>query len=321
MTTHTPTIEQFQGAVIGSAIGDAMGCPTEFLSMAQIVEQYGKLGVTDYALFREEDGRRFAPYTDDTQMAEAVCRGLLDEHSGLDAAMRAIAKRFIDWEANPQGGHRAPGKACLEGCQRLAAGAQWNEAGGRNAGGCGSVMRAYPFGLLFHHDMDKSTQWAAEHSRLTHGAPIALAACAAMAVGTAMALHHEPVESILQKMVDTASRYSPETAFMLQKAVDAPAEKERNMKSWYEGWAAHEAIAISAYLFKIHLSDPRAAILSATNSPGDSDSIAALVGALIGAYHGIDVFPEHWIRHLERNQELLALAGALYHAEYSTTRR
>ena len=315
---ESPTLEQFQGAVIGSAIGDAMGCPTEFLSMSQIHKQYGDKGVTDYVLFREENGLRFAPYTDDTQMAEAVCRGLLDApidaQTDLDTTMNAIARRFIDWEADPQGGHRAPGRACLEGCQRLANGAAWDEGGGRNAGGCGSVMRAYPFGLLFADDIDKAAQWSAEHSRLTHGAEIALGACAAMAVATAMALHRAPIETILQRMVESAAAHSPETAFMLQKAADAPAEKERNMKSWYEGWAAHEAIAISAYLFKIHLNNPRDAILSAANSPGDSDSIAALVGALIGAYHGIDAFPEHWITNLERNRDLLALAESLYHA-------
>ena len=310
----TPTLEQFQGAVVGSAIGDAMGCPTEFLSMAQITEKYGAQGVSDYVLFREEHGTRFAPYTDDTQMAEAVSRGLLENHQQLDAAMNAIATRFIEWEAQPQGGHRAPGRACLEGCQRLAAGSPWSEAGGRNAGGCGSVMRAYPFGLFFFNDVNKAESWAAEHSKLTHGAPIALAACAAMAVGTNMALQRQPVEAILLAMKQAAARYSPETAFMLQKAAEAPAEKERSMKSWYEGWAAHEAIAISAYLFKIHWQDPRSAILAAINSPGDSDSIGALVGALVGAYHGLSLFPEQWINELERSQELMALANAIYHA-------
>lgn len=308
------SLNQFQGAVVGSAIGDAMGCPTEFLSMAQIYEQYGQQGVTGYVLFREEGGDQFAPYTDDTQMAEAVCRSLLDNSQDLDSTMNTIAKRFIIWESNPQGGHRAPGRACIEGCQRLAKGIHWSEAGGKNSGGCGSVMRTYPFGLFFCHDIVKAEQWAVEHSKLTHGAPIALAACAAMAVGISMALKKQPINEIMYTMTSTAARYSPETAFMLQKASESPAENEHSMKAWYEGWAAHEAIAISAYLFKIHYQNPKEAILSAANTPGDSDSIGALVGALVGAYQGISAFPKEWIERLERNKELLKLASDIYEA-------
>ena len=146
---RSPDLDQFQGVVVGSAIGDAMGAPTEFLSMAQIHAQFGERGVTGYVHFREENGREFAPYTDDTQMAEAVCRGLLEEHQELDPSMTAIGQHFIRWESAPLGGHRAPGGACLNGCQQLAKGVPWPEAGGKNAGGCGSVMRDYPFGLFF----------------------------------------------------------------------------------------------------------------------------------------------------------------------------
>lgn len=306
------SLAQFQGAVIGGAIGDAMGAPVEFHSMARIYEQYGQQGVTDYVQYREVNGLRFAPYSDDTQMAEAVIRGLLSSHDEIDDAMQVIAQNFIDWEAHPQGGHRAPGGACLEGCRRLARGMAWHEAGSPGAGGCGSVMRAYPFGLFFYEDLDKAVEWAAAHSKLTHGAPIALAACASMAVATSMALAHQPVDAILAKMVEVAARYSSETAYMLSKASETPAAGEKSIKAWYEGWAAHEAVAIAAYLFKHYHHSPKEAILAAVNSPGDSDSIGALVGSLVGAYRGIDVFPAGWVEHLERSQELKLLATDIY---------
>ena len=103
------------GAVLGAAIGDALGHPTEFLSIEGIEQRYGPKGVLDYVLFWEADEKRFAPYTDDTQMAEQVFRALGDsvKHGlGLDATMRGMAERFIEWSINPQGGHRAPGRAC-----------------------------------------------------------------------------------------------------------------------------------------------------------------------------------------------------------------
>src|SRR5207249_6145442 len=123
--------------------------------------------------------------TDDTQMAEVVLRTLLEGHSDLDDTMQRLAQGFVRWSRSPQGGHRAPGNACLAGCRRLADGVAWREAGGATAGGCGSVMRAYPFGLVFAADLDKAEAWAVEHSKLTHRDPIALAASAALAVGMA----------------------------------------------------------------------------------------------------------------------------------------
>jgi ADP-ribosylglycohydrolase len=177
------------GAVLGGAIGDAMGHPTEFLSLEAIAGQYGDQGVTGFELYWERDGRRFAPYTDDTQMAEVVLRALRDGRAAgedLDGTMRRMAAALVEWSVHPQGGHRAPGNACLAGCHALAEGAHWSEAGGEQAGGCGSVVRAYPFGLVFADDLRRAEAWAVAHSRLTHRDPIALAACAAMAVGVAL---------------------------------------------------------------------------------------------------------------------------------------
>src|SRR5437764_1405491 len=67
------------GVVLGAAIGDAMGHPTEFLSsVAQIRAKYGPEGVTKFELWWDRGGKHFAPYTDDTQLAEAVLRALVE---------------------------------------------------------------------------------------------------------------------------------------------------------------------------------------------------------------------------------------------------
>jgi ADP-ribosylglycohydrolase len=129
--------ERCRGAVLGAAVGDAMGHPTEFISsFAAIRHRYPPAGVTRFELFWERDGQRFAPYTDDTQMAEIVLRTLLDGHDNLDDCMRRLARDFVEWSHRPQGGHRAPGNASLAGCRALARGATWLEAGGAQAGGC-----------------------------------------------------------------------------------------------------------------------------------------------------------------------------------------
>jgi len=82
-----------------------------------------------------------------------------------------------------------------------------------------------------------------------------------------------------------------------------------------EGWAAHEAIAAAAYVLARHSEDPRAAILEGANTPGDSDSIATLAGALVGSRVGLAQFPTEWVSCIERSNDLLGLA---YEAELAT---
>lgn len=300
------------GVVLGAAIGDAMGHPTEFIpTVAQIRAKYGSQGVTRLELYWDRDGKHFAPYTDDTQMAEAVFRALLESRGqDLEATMNRMASRFVDWSMNPQGGHRAPGNACLAGCEALRQGAHWSMAGGATAGGCGSVMRAYPFGLVFAQDVRKAEDWAVAHSKLTHRDPIALAACAAMAVGVALLARGERVEHASSEMVAAACRYSAKTAAMMATAIEEArggVEPEVTLDR-LRAWAAHEAIASAVYLLERHPDDARAAILEGANTPGDSDSIATLAGALVGARVGARGLPQEWVKDVERADELMALA-------------
>ncbi len=302
------------GCVLGAAIGDAVGKPTEFItSFEGIRHRFPPNGVTGFTEYWERDGQRFAPYTDDTQMAEVVLRSLLFGHHqnlGLAATMEHMAAGFVDWSLNPQGGHRAPGNSCMAGCRALAGGAHWSEAGGATAGGCGSVMRAYPFGILFAADVALAETWAVEHSKLTHRDPIALAACAAFARCIAMTLQGAGDEQVLAVAVSAAAGYSPQTAEMMRVALregrdGTPPEVTLQR---LQGWAAHEAIAAALYVVTRHPHDPRTAILEAANTPGDSDSIATLVGALLGARCGLEVLPEEWIADVERSAELRELA-------------
>jgi ADP-ribosyl-[dinitrogen reductase] hydrolase len=308
--------DRMAGAVLGAAIGDALGHPTEFMDMAAIHAKHGPAGVAGFTLWWTRDGARFAPYTDDTQMAEAVLVGLLagrTQHLDLDGTMGELARRFVDWAAHPQGGHRAPGNACLAGCRALAQGVPWREAGGATAGGCGSVMRAWPFGLVFVDDLARAEEWAVAHSALTHRDPIALAACAALARGVALAVRGAEPDAIATDMVRTAARHSPSTAALVQGAIDDVTHGVQPDVTLdrLRGWAAHEAIAAALYVFLRHPNDPRAALLEGANTPGDSDSIASLAGALVGARCGLAALPSAWVYDVERSDALLALAASI----------
>lgn len=315
MSSTAPSFEsRVRGAVLGAAIGDALGHPTEFISSFEaLAARFPPAGVTGYALYWERDGRRFAPYTDDTQMAEIVLRELVltsRDRRSLDDTMQAMGASFAEWAEAPQGGHRAPGGACLRGSRRLGGGVPWRDAGGPEDGGCGSVMRAYPFGLAAWDNAEAAELWAVEHSYLTHRDPIALASCAATAVAMARIVSGAAVTDALAEMPDVAARHDPKTGAMIQQALIEAANGTPPTVTLQrlQGWAAHEAIAAGAYVVARHPGDIAAALLEAANTPGDSDSIATIAGALLGAAHGLESLPPGWVADLERNDELTALA-------------
>ena len=147
----------------------------------------------------------------------------------------------------------------------------WWDVGPLCAGGCGSVMRAHPFGLVFANDPDKAADWAAQHSKLTHGHPMALAACAALAMGVAYALQNKDAQEILDAMIAVAQKYDNETAQKMRQARKWAEEVKLKRKRFtdifealqnqefrafhnkvfttFEGWAAHDAIAATVYIF------------------------------------------------------------------------
>ena len=310
----SPLGSRITGAILGAAIGDALGHPTEFRKTRQAIEEaFGVGGVRGFVLYWDRDGKHFAPYTDDTQLAWTVLVSLIESVRGgwsLDRTMERIAQRFVCWAYEPTGGHRAPGNATLAGCRRLLHGSSWREAGDAKAGGCGSVMRAYPFGLLFCGDPDRAEHWAAEHSYPTHQASIALAASAGMARGMAVATTGSPSETVLTEMIAAAGRFDRTTATLLGNAV-AAASSNRSTEEVLDGlpgWAAHEALAAGAFLYARYPENFSAAVLAGANAPGDSDSIATLAGALVGSSVGLSGIPEGWVTDVEDSQRLAGAA-------------
>ena len=114
-------------------------------------------------------------------------------------------------------------------------------------------------------------------------------------------------------MVAAACRHSARTAGKITRAIDEALrgiEPEVTLQRLL-GWRGDEAIAAAVYTFIRHADDPTTAILEAANTPGDSDSLATLVGAMVGARGGVEALPEQWVRDVERSSELSALADRI----------
>jgi len=88
----------------------------------------------------------------------------------------------------------------------------------------------------------------------------------------------------------------------------------RDVLGRLHGWDAATAVAAAVYLWARHPRDFESAVLEGANSPGDSDSLASMAGALVGAGVGLETIRRQrpdWVTRLERVNELCALADDL----------
>ncbi len=330
----TSEIDRFRGCIIGLAVGDALGHPTEFIpSVRAIRARWGDLGVTTFEATEDHPPGTF---TDDTQMSIAAARALIRAgHAGTDRLMATLAREFVAWAASPAN-DRAPGGACMTGCRALAAGASWREAGVANSKGCGAAMRAAPFGLYFAGDVEALVRAAAAQSALTHRHPTGIASSVAAAAAVATALRSESLNGLAAAVrahvehVDEATLLEAGCEPALARSIgnrqmlaaldrleQTLAVETDDVCSVLGGaWVGEEAVATALWCVLRAQSDFRAAVLMGANSSGDSDSIACIAGAIAGAAWGLPAIDATWVRDVESSALLDALARSLYEAKH-----
>ncbi|MBN1105481.1 MAG: ADP-ribosylglycohydrolase family protein, partial [Deltaproteobacteria bacterium] len=195
-------LDRTKGVIYGLAIGDALGAPTEFLTLDRIKATYGQGGIRDIpdpALF-----------TDDTQMSIAIAEALIRAgEKDIDAIMEAVREEFIQWYHSPEN-NRAPGGTCLKGVANMETGTHWSKSGVARSKGCGSAMRSAPIGYLYQHDPDKLMEVAHATGICTHGHPAADAACIGAAYLVKLALDGVKPENMLQDLFSFTAEISTE---------------------------------------------------------------------------------------------------------------
>lgn len=322
------------GSLFGLAYGDALGKPTEFLDLAAITARYGPGGP------RELEGDP-ALVTDDTQMALAVAEGLVAAGSfAPDAVEGQWRARFIEWARSPEN-NRAPGMTCMRAIAGLEDGYRWQRATIAGSKGCGANMRVTPVGLLPGIDDDTLAGLSQLQAGMTHGHPTGLAASELTAYtvkvlrdGAALAdvpallrarcaaqrevyrddwlgdLWEQPGATTPDEYIARGWAECVDVLDRLDAALAAPDPSGDPCAVTGAGWIAEEALATALYCALLFPDDPVAALGRAAASSGDSDSIAALAGAFLGAAHGMSCWPSAWENQIEYAQRLRALGTA-----------
>ncbi|QTD97912.1 ADP-ribosyl-[dinitrogen reductase] glycohydrolase [Streptomyces cyanogenus] len=281
--------ERARGALLGLAVGDALGAPAENLRPSEIRARWGR--ITGY-VSEQPCG------TDDTEYA--IFSGLLLARHGSALTPAHVEAAWHEWIADrAEGPFRGAGfseRGTLENLRRgLAAPIS---AQHRHAWSDGLAMRAAPFGVFAAGRPAEAARLVAIDGSVSHeGEGIYGGQAVAAGVAAAMTGASVPV------VIAAALAVIPEdswTARSLRRAVAVAHRGERAVRSavviggypWTD--LAPEAVALAFGAYAAADGDFREAVLTAVNMGRDADTTAAVAGALSGATQGLAAIPSPW---------------------------
>lgn len=288
------------GALLGLAVGDAIGTTLEFTARDSLPRLTGMIGGGPFHLKPGE-------WTDDTAMALALADSI-EVCGGLDEA--DVMRRFVQWRE--EGAYSCTGTCFDIGMTVSAALSRWQRSGRPLAGstdpntaGNGSLMRLAPAVIASFRDRERMREWAARQSRTTHGAPEAVDACVAFAELLADAINGRPRNKV---MAPRGGDYSPRIAAIVGDAWRGKSRSEIRGS----GYVVH---SLEAALWCVGRTGTFAdAVLLAANLGEDADTTAAITGQLAGALYGIDGIPEEWRTQVALGPRIANIAARLFDA-------
>lgn len=301
---HAEQLNRAQGALIGLALGDALGMPSQTLSRALIQAHYGQISdfVAPYDDHPVSHGLRAAQVTDDTEQAILLAERLLSNPRSFDAS--GWAKDLLAWEVDVQrrGLRDLLGPSTKAALSAIEAGV---EPGLAARGGTtnGAAMRVCPVGIACSlDDMGQFVDTVEMTCRVTHNTGEAIAAAAAVAAAISVQIDGADLDRAMDVALDAASMGQtrgyqtgdPDMRGRILQALeyataeitnDELADAIGNSVASYESVAAAFAIARRAN------GNVWNAALIAANFGDDTDTIGAIGCAICGAGSGMTGIP------------------------------
>ncbi len=284
-----PTLEQFAGCLLGLAVGDAVGAPFEGLPADNVFWGYG----TGRDLLAVPPGETLR-YTDDTEMMIGVAQTLADCGRTVEEPLcQAFAANY-----HPERGYGQGARRVLE---AMAAGGDWRAIAANHfpggSFGNGAAMRVAPVGLLFCHDLDRVLEEARLSALPTHVHPLGIEGAQLLAVAVALALRPGPLDR--RAFFRELRRRARSEEF--RWALSAAARLRRGDSVHFLGSSleAHRSVVTAIACFALTPDHYQDAVARVIGLGDDTDTLAAMTGALCGARLGLAGIPARLVAGLE----------------------
>jgi ADP-ribosylglycohydrolase len=304
----TATTDRIVGALIGLAVGDALGTTLEFKRPGSFAPLTDMMGGGPFALKPGE-------WTDDTSMALCLAESLL-ELGRFDPVDQL--QRFVRWWKE---GHLSSTGRCFDigGQTRTALGdfvrtgnPHYGPTGPMNAGN-GSLMRLAPVPMAFWREPQRAIELAAESSRTTHGNVECVDACRFFAAVLVGAIEGRAKTDLL------TANFSPlpglwDAELLASKVASVAAGSYHAKQPPAIRGTGYVVDCLEAALWAFATTDDFAsAVLAAANLGDDADTTAAVCGQIAGAYYGASAIPDRWRSKLAKRELIESLAERAVH--------
>lgn len=328
--------ERILGSLIGAAIGDTLGAPTELRTRAQIAEKFNGF-VRDFFAPPDDTfarGNRAGQITDDFSMAWVTCQEILRHKGEISPAV--ARKALLEWSKDEAFFNQFVGPTSRAAIIAMRtddappAKGEWVNENSRASNG--AAMKSAPISLFAKGNINEAIRAVCTVGRVTHPNNISLAGAAAVAAATNRALSGGNLHDVMQSGLFGASEgnrfglesgdiaagpdmekrirlaiYLGSIAPSLDKATDS-------MAQYFDcsGLAA-DSVPVAFGLAVAADGDPFEAICACVNVGNDTDTIATMAGGILGAMTGPDGFPLAYRRTVEEvnHYDLQSLANQI----------
>jgi ADP-ribosylglycohydrolase len=302
-----------RGALYGLALGDALGMPTQSMSRAEIAEDYGR--ITDFRdagpRQRIAAGMPAGSITDDTEQAVLLAHLLIDGNGSFDAL--GFATRLIEWERDMEarGSLDLLGPSTKAAVQRLTEGASVSESG-RFGSTNGAAMRIAPVGIAFDAaDLTGFVDAVARASEVTHNTTLGIGSAAAIGAAVSAGVRGASLAEAIEVACAAAEEGESRGHWIAGGSIAARARWATRYLAGIPRAQHPDAVAtvigtsvasqesvVAALAIASVSEDPWDTLCLAAGVGGDTDTIAAMAGAVLGAVHGFDAWPTNAVHTL-----------------------
>ena len=298
---------QYLGAIIGHAVGDAMGFPTEFSKREELLKN-PVIEMID----SPDVGQPAGSWSDDTAMEIATIDSFIQKKY-FD--YKDIMDKWVKWisksEYTPTGVAFDIGRTCLKAIKKYCNGTAPLQCGSTsiNENGNGSLMRILPVALYaYSKKLDDTSihKLTNEVSSLTHAHEVSRLGCYIYVQFIICLLKGYTKEDAYKHIqyLDY-SAYDMHSLKLYKRILDEQIEVQRLDQIKSTGYIV-DTLESAMWIF-MNAEHYKEAIIASTNIGGDTDTIGAIVGSMAGIYYGFDSIPSNWLEKLQRKDYLIEL--------------